>query len=93
MYVEHALELSEKAARRALDRAGVKSEDVGALFFVSTTGISTPSLDAKLLFVFNLEAPPESYFPGLDHWAPRILPTLPLRRPTQAACANNQLMP
>jgi hypothetical protein len=69
LYVEHALELSEKAARRALDRAGVKSEDVGALFFVSTTGISTPSLDAKLLFVFNLEAPPESYFPGLDHWA------------------------
>src|SRR5918992_3868620 len=54
LYVEHALELSEKAARRALDRAGVKSEDVGALFFVSTTGISTPSLDSKLIFRLGL---------------------------------------
>ena len=54
LYVEHALELSEKAARRCLDRAGVEPEEVGALFFVSTTGISTPSLDAKLLFRLGL---------------------------------------
>src|SRR5919202_816398 len=47
LYVEHALELSEKAARRCLDRTGAKPEEVGALFFVSTTGISTPSLDTK----------------------------------------------
>ncbi len=50
LYVQHALELSEKAARRCLNRAGVEPEEVGALFFISTTGISTPSLDAKLLF-------------------------------------------
>jgi alkylresorcinol/alkylpyrone synthase len=54
LYVEHALELSEKAARRCLGRAGVEPEDVGALFFVSTTGLSTPSLDAKLLFRLGL---------------------------------------
>jgi alkylresorcinol/alkylpyrone synthase len=54
LYVEHALELSEKAARRCLDRAGVEPEEVGALFFVSTTGICTPSLDAKLLFRLGL---------------------------------------
>jgi alkylresorcinol/alkylpyrone synthase len=54
LYVEHALELSEKAARRCLDRAGVEPEEVGVLFFVSTTGISTPSLDAKLLFKLGL---------------------------------------
>src|ERR687890_5033 len=54
LYVEHALELSEKAARRCLDRTGAKPEEVGALFFVSTTGISTPSLDAKLLFRLGL---------------------------------------
>jgi alkylresorcinol/alkylpyrone synthase len=54
LYVEHALELSEKAARRALDRAGVDPGEVGAIFFVSTTGISTPSLDAKLLFRLGL---------------------------------------
>ena len=54
LYVEHALELSEKAARRCLDRAGVEPGEVGTLFFVSTTGISTPSLDAKLLFRLGL---------------------------------------
>jgi alkylresorcinol/alkylpyrone synthase len=54
LYVEHALELSEKAARRCLGRAGVEPEEVGALFFVSTTGICTPSLDAKLLFRLGL---------------------------------------
>ncbi|HZC19703.1 MAG TPA: 3-oxoacyl-[acyl-carrier-protein] synthase III C-terminal domain-containing protein [Rubrobacteraceae bacterium] len=54
LYVEHALELSEKAARRCLDRAGVEPGEVGTLFFVSTTGISTPSLDAKLLFGLGL---------------------------------------
>lgn len=54
LYVEHALELSEKAARRALDRAGAQPEDVGAIFFVSTTGLSTPSLDSKLIFRLGL---------------------------------------
>lgn len=54
LYIEHALELSEKAVRRCLDRVGVNPEEIGALFFVSTTGISTPSLDAKLLFRLGL---------------------------------------
>ncbi len=54
LYVEHALELSEKAARRALDRAGVDPGEVGAIFFVSTTGLSTPSLDSKLIFRLGL---------------------------------------
>jgi alkylresorcinol/alkylpyrone synthase len=54
LYAEHALELSQKAARRCLDKAGVDPGEVGALFFVSTTGISTPSLDAKLLFRLGL---------------------------------------
>ena len=49
LYVENALDLSEKAARRALDRAGVEPGDVGAIFFVSTTGLSTPSIDSQLL--------------------------------------------
>ena len=54
LYIEHALELSEKAGRRCLDRVGAKPEEIGALFFVSTTGISTPSLDVKLLFRLGL---------------------------------------
>ena len=54
LYGEHALDLSEKAARRALDKAGAAPEDVGAIFFVSTTGLSTPSLDSKLIFRLGL---------------------------------------
>ena len=49
LYVENALDLSEKASRRALDRAGVDPGEVGAVFFVSTTGLSTPSIDSQLL--------------------------------------------
>jgi alkylresorcinol/alkylpyrone synthase len=54
LYIEHALDLSEKAARRALGKAGVDPSDVGAIFFVSTTGISTPSLDSMLIFRLGL---------------------------------------
>ncbi len=54
LYIEHALDLSEKAARRTLDKAGAYPADVGAIFFVSTTGISTPSLDSKLIFRLGL---------------------------------------
>jgi alkylresorcinol/alkylpyrone synthase len=54
LYVEHASNLSEKAARRALDRVGADPGDVGAIFFISTTGLSTPSLDAQLIFRLGL---------------------------------------
>jgi alkylresorcinol/alkylpyrone synthase len=54
LYVEHALDLCGKAARRAMDKAGVLPEEVGAIFFVSTTGFATPSLDSKLIFSLGL---------------------------------------
>ena len=54
LYVENALNLCEKAANRALDRAGVAPSEVGAIFFVSTTGLATPSLDSKLIFRLGL---------------------------------------
>ena len=54
LYLEHALQLSQKAARRALDKAGVEASDIGALFFVSTTGLATPSLDNKLIFELGI---------------------------------------
>lgn len=54
LYIEHALDLSAKAARRAIDRAGAGVEDIGAIFFFSTTGFATPSLDSKLIFELGL---------------------------------------
>lgn len=54
LYLEHALELSEKASRRALDSAGVEPSEIGAVFFVSTTGLATPSLDAALILALGI---------------------------------------
>jgi alkylresorcinol/alkylpyrone synthase len=48
LYVEHALALAEDATRRALDRAGLLPGDVDHVVFVSSTGLATPSLDARL---------------------------------------------
>jgi alkylresorcinol/alkylpyrone synthase len=41
-------DLGEAAVRDALDRAGLAPRDVGHLYFVTVTGVSTPSLDARL---------------------------------------------
>jgi alkylresorcinol/alkylpyrone synthase len=44
-----SLEVGEQAVRRALDLAGMQPRDVDHLFFVTVTGIGTPSLDARLM--------------------------------------------
>ncbi len=49
LYEEIGLDLAAEAAVQALDRAGVAADDVGLVVLVSSTGISTPSLDAKLI--------------------------------------------
>jgi alkylresorcinol/alkylpyrone synthase len=49
IYVENAVKLLADAAMRCLDQAGRDFADIDALVTVSTTGISTPSLDALLL--------------------------------------------
>ena len=48
-YLSGALDLLERAAARALDRAGIALDEVGAIVTVSTTGIATPALDAQLM--------------------------------------------
>jgi alkylresorcinol/alkylpyrone synthase len=54
LYVEHALELAGEASLKAIERAGAEPEDIGAIFFFSTSGISTPSLDSKLILSLGL---------------------------------------
>ncbi len=44
-----AVELGEQAICRALSAAGKSREDLGAIFFVSITGVASPSIDAKLI--------------------------------------------
>ncbi|MEK9673098.1 MAG: 3-oxoacyl-[acyl-carrier-protein] synthase III C-terminal domain-containing protein [Rhodospirillaceae bacterium] len=47
-YLAHALNLLADAAARAMDQAGLTAPDIDAVVTVSTTGIATPSLDARL---------------------------------------------
>jgi alkylresorcinol/alkylpyrone synthase len=48
-FVRVGTDVGEAAVRDALGRAGLSPADVDHLFFVTVTGISTPSLDAKLV--------------------------------------------
>ena len=48
-WIDAALKLGEEAITGAMEQTGTKPEDIGALFFVSITGISSPSIDAKLI--------------------------------------------
>jgi alkylresorcinol/alkylpyrone synthase len=49
LYIESALNLIEEAAVNALDEAGLTADQIDAIVTVSSTGIATPSLDARLM--------------------------------------------
>ena len=49
LFIEHAVELLRRAARDCLARAEVPVERVDSIVAVSTSGIATPSLDARLM--------------------------------------------
>src|SRR5215471_9692785 len=49
VWIQVAQELGEQALCRALHHAGLEPKDLGALFFTSVTGISSPSIDALLI--------------------------------------------
>jgi alkylresorcinol/alkylpyrone synthase len=48
-WIEAATDLGAEAVRSALERAGVGADEVNHFFFVTVTGISTPSIDARLV--------------------------------------------
>ncbi len=48
-YIEGASELFERVTQQALAKAGIAASEVDAVVTVSSTGISTPSLEARLL--------------------------------------------
>jgi alkylresorcinol/alkylpyrone synthase len=49
VWIQVAQELGEKALCLALHHAGLETRELGALFFTSVTGISSPSIDALLI--------------------------------------------
>ena len=56
VYQTSALELAEDAARTCLDRSGISPDTIDHIYFVTTTGLMTPSLDAKLVSRLGLRA-------------------------------------
>ena len=56
IWIEVGQELGEQALCRALHHAGLEPSQLGALFFTSVTGISSPSIDALLINRMGLPA-------------------------------------
>jgi alkylresorcinol/alkylpyrone synthase len=54
LYIETALELGEAAISSCLRNADLAPQDIDHLFFVSTTGLATPSIDARLINILKL---------------------------------------
>jgi len=48
LYIETALDLAERVTLQVTAECGLKITDFDGVFFLSTTGISTPSIDARL---------------------------------------------
>ena len=55
-YAECGLDLAERATRTCLRTAGVSADQIDHVFFVTTTGLTTPSLDARLVSRLGLRA-------------------------------------
>ena len=53
-WIEVAEELAEQSICRVLTRAGLCETDLDAIFFVSVTGVASPSIDARLMNRMNL---------------------------------------
>ena len=49
-----ATRLADEVLRRALDRAGLRPDQLDAIFFTTVTGIATPSIDARLVELTRL---------------------------------------
>ncbi len=48
-WIQAAEELAEQALLGAVESAGLRLENIGAIFFVSVTGIASPSIEARLM--------------------------------------------
>ncbi len=48
-WIEASLDLGQQAICRAMQQAGIAAQDIGAFFFVSITGVASPSVDARLM--------------------------------------------
>lgn len=55
-YIEESIRMGSNAVRRCLEEAGVDKEEVDAFIFVSSSGMSTPTIDARIMNELRLPA-------------------------------------
>lgn len=53
-WIKASLELGEKCISQAIERSGIDPGNIGAFFFVSITGVCSPSIEARLIERLNL---------------------------------------
>jgi alkylresorcinol/alkylpyrone synthase len=56
LFLENATKLLTEATQAALDQAGLQADEIDAIVTVSTTGIATPSLDARIMRNLNFRS-------------------------------------
>lgn len=54
LFVDVACRLGEEAARRCLERAGIAPDEVDHIILVTSTGLATPSIDARLMLLLGM---------------------------------------
>jgi len=54
VYLEEALKLYERAAKDAMDRAGIRPEEIDIAITISSSGVATPSLEARAMEALGL---------------------------------------
>jgi alkylresorcinol/alkylpyrone synthase len=53
-YIEAATSLCAGAARELLQRRGLSPADINRIYYINTTGLATPSIDARLINILGL---------------------------------------
>ncbi len=49
IYIESATNLTEQAARQVMEKAETSADQIDYIMYVNTTGLATPSIDARLI--------------------------------------------
>ncbi|KKB36606.1 type III polyketide synthase [Bacillus thermotolerans] len=49
LFIEQAVRLGAEAVERCLEEAGVAKEEIDAFIYVSSTGMATPTIDARIM--------------------------------------------
>lgn len=53
-YIESSTALSLEASQKVLDNCGISPKEIDSIFYVNTTGLATPSIDARLINLLEL---------------------------------------